>query len=278
MKPNIMVIALVITGCASGTVGPKANDETPAKSSTGDGGFVFGPGFDWDAGSELDGGSALDTGLEWDAATEWDATTEWDAGMEDAAEVSDASAPKDAAPDGACAQPLGPGDLAIEELMISSVSGSGDYGEWLEVRSQRDCKLNLRGLRGECPHGAQVATFEIADNVWLAPRGSFLVANSEDPAINHHLPGIVVSWGGSDLLRNQGTTITLLLNAAIIASVTYPSLTLIPGKSLTFPSDCDPAQRSDWTSWSTSTGSWFPGFWGTPNAPNNDVRCRLGDR
>src|SRR5437868_4642485 len=57
-----------------------------------------------------------------------------DAGEEPAQEASvaiDASAPS-LADAGACARPLGPGDLVIDELMIASVAGAGDHGEWLE--------------------------------------------------------------------------------------------------------------------------------------------------
>jgi hypothetical protein len=199
-----------------------------------------------------------------------------EAGETDAA-GDDASAdePANDAPDGACAEPLAPGDLRIDELMIESVAGTGDDGEWLEIESVRDCSANLGGLHGECPRGAKVATFDVTGDLWIPPRGTFVVADSTDPAINHDLPGTVVVWFGhpGDVLRNMGSTITVSLNGMLIDTVTYPSLTLAVGTSVAFPSNCDPSQRSDFSQWKRSTSSWFPGFLGTPNAPNTDVAC-----
>jgi hypothetical protein len=181
----------------------------------------------------------------------------------------------DAGPDGACEAPPATGDLAIDELMIASVAGTGDYGEWLEVRSTRDCALDVRGLHGECPRGAKVATFDVTQDLWVAAGGSFVVADSTDPAINHDLPGSIVVWSGrvGDVLRNQGTTITLTMGGTLIDSVTYPALKLTVGASLSFPTDCDLETRADWTRWQWSSASWFPAFFGTPNAPNDDIHC-----
>ena len=198
-----------------------------------------------------------------------------DAGADpDAIAVPDGP-PFDAGTNGACTQPLSPGDLAIVELMIASLSGTGDHGEWIEVASTRDCAMNLRGLRGECPLGAKVATFDVTDDLWLPPRGTFIVADSSDPAVDHDLPGLVLVWSGEpgDVLRNKGATVTLRANGVIVDSVTYPALTIVTGASIAFPFDCSPNTRSDWTAWQVSASPWFPNVLGTPNAPNSDVRC-----
>jgi hypothetical protein len=201
----------------------------------------------------------------------------FDAGSQDAEAPADAAGPAiDEAPEGACAEAPGPGDLVIDEIMIESVAGTGDDGEWLEVRNTRACALNLRGLHGECPRAASVRTFDIDGPAWIAPLGSFVVADSSDPAVNHDLPGTLVVWAGhtGDVLRNQGTTISLTMNETLIDAVTYPSLKLTAGQALAFPSDCDASARSDWTAWRPSVASWFPAFFGTPNAVNDDVHCR----
>ena len=179
------------------------------------------------------------------------------------------------APDGGCVAALGPGALIIDELMIESVAGSGDYGEWIEVRSTADCALDLGGLHGDCPVGMKLHTFDITGEVWLLPRGTFLVADSADPVINHDLPGPLVTWAGEpgDVLRNLGGTVTLSRGDQVIDTLTFPSLRPKIGATVAFPSDCPLARRSDWSAWRTSTASWFPGFRGTPNAPNDDVGC-----
>jgi hypothetical protein len=187
----------------------------------------------------------------------------------------DASAAIDPMPDGACTARLAPGDLAIDELMIASVAGSGDDGEWFEVTSTVACTSNLGGLHGECPHGSKVSTFDVSGDLWLPPHGTFVVADSSDPAINHALPGLLVVWLGhtGDVLRNEGSTLTLSFAGTLIDTVTYPSLPASVGASLAFPSACDAGLRSDFTRWKRSTASWFPGFFGTPNAPNSDLDC-----
>lgn len=185
------------------------------------------------------------------------------------------SPPFDAGPDGICAPALSPGSLVIDELMIASVAGTGDYGEWLEVASGQDCAIDLIGLHGECPKGNKVITFDVPFHFWLPAKGTFIVADSSDPAINHDLPGAIIAWSGEpgDVLRNEGTTVTLLLDGTIIDSIVYPNLRATPGVSISFPSGCSPPQRADWTMWQPSITSWFPGYFGTPNAPNSDVQC-----
>jgi hypothetical protein len=266
----VLLTAFVVSllGCA---VGPPAAGTSatadPAGDDSGD------PGV-WpaDDGGNDDSSSAL-------PASNQGADANVEPPGDDAA-PDDSSSPLDAAqsaapPPGACASPLAPGDLVIDELMIESVAGTGDYGEWLEVRSTLPCSADLRGLHGECPSGAKVRTFDVTDHLWVPAGGTFVVADSYDPAINHDLPGDVIAWSSQpgDVLRNKGATISLLVQDQLIDSVTYPALKLTVGTSLEFPPDCPLDRRSDWTAWEASSTSWFPGFFGTPNAPNADVSC-----
>ncbi len=193
----------------------------------------------------------------------------------DAAGAITVAPPFDTGEGGVCVNAPGPGDLLIDELMIASVAGTGDHGEWFEVTSTLGCAFDLRGLRGNAPSGSKVQTFAIGDDAWIPAFGTFVVADSSIAAINHDVPGLVVVWAGQpgDVLRNQGATVTLQFGDVIVDTVTYPSMTLIDGVSLAFPPDCELGARTDWTKWQPSTASWFPGFHGTPNAPNIDVRC-----
>ncbi len=230
------------------------------------------------AQTRLDEDSGVDDGAHPFDASSGDDYVDFDGSSDDdsgALRDARAAPPFDAGPNGVCAQPLALGDLAIVELMISSIAGSGDHGEWIEVRSALDCALSLRGLRGECAVGGTVHSFDVIDDVWIMPRGTFVVADSIVPAVDHDLPGVVIAWDGraGDVLRNLGSTITLRLGGAIIDSVTYPALKLEVGVSFAFPHDCTMSARADFASWRASTASWFPGFAGTPNAPNIDVHC-----
>jgi hypothetical protein len=197
-----------------------------------------------------------------------------DGGDDGAAAGEDASA-FDPTPDGGCAGPLAPGDLIIDELMIESVAGAGDYGEWLEVQSTLPCTVDLRGLHGECANGAKIRTVDVTSDIWIPAQGTFVIADSINRALNHDLPGTLLAWDGQpgDALRNKGATVSLRMQDTLVDSVTYPALKLSVGASVAFPADCPATRRSDWSAWQTSTASWFPSFFGTPNAPNLDVVC-----
>ena len=259
------VVSLLVLSSSTGACAAARVDPPPHRAKADDGGAVVVlPPADPAASDDA---SAIDPAE--DAAPPLD---------EDAAGAVDARAfpPFDAGPGGICAPPLAPGDLVIDELMIASVVGTGDHGEWLEVRSSRACTLDLRGLHGDCPNGAHVHTFDVTDDIWIPPKGTFVVADSGNAALNHDLPGVVLVWSGApgDVLRNKGGTVTLRANGALIDAVTYPALALTPGASLAFADDCPPSARSDFTRWQTSIASWFPGFLGTPNASNTDVHCQ----
>jgi hypothetical protein len=174
-----------------------------------------------------------------------------------------------------CLGPLAAGDLAIVELMISSRSGSGDDGEWVEIRSTRDCWLVLDGVAVESPRGTaapNVAT--VAAGLELAPGATFVVAGSADPGKNHGVPAPVFAWNATDVLKNDGDTVTVKAGGVVVDTLTYPALSnLTPGRSLAFPSDCAAGDRADWQRWSLTFASFAAGFQGTPNAPNADVAC-----
>ena len=264
---RLLFTILCGAGCSGRSVGPAPSFNAPADEDAGDDVIRApvesagdGPSHPADPSPAASASATVDaTGVETEASADPDAGS-------------------DAGPDGACARPLAPGDSTIDELMIDSVAGTGDYGEWIEVRSDLDCVADLRGLHGECPRGAKVATFDVTTDVWMPARGTFVVADSSDPAINHDLPGLVVVWFGQpgDVLRNKGSTITLSLGGTLLDTVTYPALPLAAGDSWAFPDDCDASWRSDFTKWKRSTASWFPGFLGTPNQPNADVACSAG--
>jgi hypothetical protein len=272
MRPQPLVVVLLVLTTFACTIGPPASNDTATASSQGDD-----SGYPPGAWSTDDSAGGDDAG--WISPTSQPDVGGWapanDAST-DADSANDAAvAGFDATPVGACPAPPTAGDLLIDELMIESVAGTGDYGEWLEVRSTQPCVINLRGLHGECPSGAKVRTFDVTDDTWLPSLSTFVVADTLDPAINHDLPGLLIAWAGrpGDVLRNKGATVSLRMQDTLVDSVTYPALRLTVGASTAFPADCPPSRRSDWTAWRTSSASWFPGFLGSPNAANVDVHC-----
>lgn len=191
-------------------------------------------------------------------------------------EAEAGSPPTDAALDAnACTTPAAPGDLVFDEVMISSVAGSSDRGQWLEVRSTRACALDLSGLTASAPHGQSFHTLTVATDVWLPAFGFFLIADSVDPSENNDLPGLVLAWDGSpaDALHKTSDTVTLAMGTVTLDTLSYPSKKRVAGTSLAFPAGCSPSLRRDFSSWLPSVASWSPGFFGTPGAPNTDVHC-----
>ncbi len=183
---------------------------------------------------------------------------------------TDASAPT------ACKTPVGPGDLAIVELTISSRSGSGDFGEWFEVKNTRDCISDVGGLVVSSPRGTLTDSFTVPIGTMLQPGETFVGGNSTDATKNNSLPGLVFSFEKADVLKNDGDTITIVSGSTTVDSITYPKFgtSLAIGVSLEFPADCPPAtNRGDWARWSVSGSTFSTGQKGTPNAPNADVTC-----
>ncbi len=198
-----------------------------------------------------------------------------DAGKPDASVDGGGSDGGTVAPKTYCAGALAAGDLAVIELMISSRAGSSDDGEWVEIRSNRDCWLKLGGLVVSSPRGAAAPNDATAPaDFELAPHGTFVVADSKDPAKNGGLPGVVLAWEATDVLKNDGDTVTVKSGATTIDTLTYPGFSnLEPGRSIAFPSDCAANVRSDWDRWSLTFDEWKPGKKGTPNGANDDIAC-----
>lgn len=174
-----------------------------------------------------------------------------------------------------CTGALAAGDLTISELLISSRAGANDDGEWIEIKNARTCWLHVKGLSIESPRGTTgTNAVTVTEDYDLAPGGTFVVADSADPAKNHGLPGKVFAWGIADVLKNDGDTVALKAGAVVVDTLTYPGFSnLEAGRTLAFPSDCPGNVRNDWARWSLTFDVYAAGFKGTPNAANDDVAC-----
>jgi hypothetical protein len=174
-----------------------------------------------------------------------------------------------------CADGVQPGDVKIVEIMISSAAGTGDKGEWVELQSTRtDCILDVSNLTISSPRGTGTDTVSITDGLQLNPGDTFLVADSSDATTNNSLTTPLYSWNSYDVLKNDGDEIDVTLSGTTIDTLTYPAFSnLQTGSSVSFPSDCQWTDRSDWSKWSYSFNVYFTPLTGTPNAPNDDVTC-----
>lgn len=173
-----------------------------------------------------------------------------------------------------CISGIAAGDLAIVELTIASRPGSGDPGEWFEVKSMRTCILDIGGVVITSPRGTATDSVTIPTNTLLNPGETFVVADTLDTTKNNGLPSPIFAFEKTDVLKNDGDTISITKGATTIDALTYPKFSLLSvGVSLAFPSDCPAGARSDWARWSVSQTSFATSQKGTPNAPNADVTC-----
>jgi len=191
---------------------------------------------------------------------------------------SDASPPPAPALDaGNACGPVSPGDFKVVEIMIASQYGSGDKGEWIEIQNAKSCTLNAKGLQIWTPRGLGKNTVTIGADAFIAPNGTFVVADSANAQINHALPGNIFAFEGepADALKNDGDTITIDFGQTTIDKISYPKFyNLAYATSVSFPADCAWSDRSDWGRWSDSFAKYGEGlFKGTPNADNTDVSC-----
>lgn len=174
-----------------------------------------------------------------------------------------------------CTGPLASGDVKIVEMMIASISGAGDRGEWIELQNTRTCILNLNGLTISSPRGNSTDSVSITTDVLIQPGASFVVADSASSSDNHGLPSaaLVATFNAYDVLKNSGDTINVTAGTTTVDTLTYPAFTLTPGRSIAFPADCAWTDRASWTRWSMSFNVWSSPYEGTPGADNADVSC-----
>ncbi len=174
-----------------------------------------------------------------------------------------------------CTGPMNAGDVKIVEMMIASVSGSGDRGEWIEMQNTLSCILNINGLSVQSPRGNSTDSANVTTDTLIPPGGAFVIADSSSSSDNHALPtaAVVATFEDYDVLKNSGDTINVFSGATLVDTLTYPSLAITAGRSLAFPADCQWSDRASWARWSMSFNVWSSPYEGTPGADNSDVSC-----
>lgn len=170
--------------------------------------------------------------------------------------------------------PCAPTDrsLVIVEVMVASISGAGDRGEWFEVVNTALCSVDLTGMTIESPtSGGTIKTHTISGGI-VRPGQFFVFALSGIAAENHDLPVDYVYGigGGVDevVLNNGADTITLRSGGTIVDEVAWPTGGFTYGRSRQFPGGADFAMNSNWAIWCDSTSAYTPGYFGTPGGPN----------
>lgn len=260
--------ALLIVGCAEGgEMGPDAFMMGDAGAPEGGAG---------DAG--VDG--AADAGIP--DATARDADT-MDASSGDAEPDSGAmdAAAMDASPPDATGPPctVAPGFVYINEIMIASVSGSRDRGEWFEIYNPGDCEADLSGMVIASPTSSGTMREHTISSLRIAPGSYTVLAQSLNPA-EHHGANVDYAYGtGSSTteIRFSNSRDSLLLRAGMdeIDRIEWTSSGFSYSTSRQFPTSGAISEHGTWSRWcdSTQTFSMTGGvFYGTPGMAN-DMTC-----
>ena len=206
--------------------------------------------------------SALDT-TDADDTQPQDADVDPDADADaDADVLTDADTLEDAETDGS---PSLPG-VVISEIMLAPCESAPGSGQWFELHNPGTVEVNLNGLTIEDGAGG---SFLIADAPAIAAGDWYIVAASDDPAVNGGIePDLVFS--GLDFSPDGGK-ITLLAGDLELVSITWTSAVL-PDAECTAAS-LDPAaigsagERS-FENWCPATTTYGSGDSGTPGEPN----------
>ncbi len=166
------------------------------------------------------------------------------------------------------------GVLVIDEVMISSRSGSGDRGEWFEAVNTGTCMIDLTGVviasqlstGGESTHTITAGT--------VGPGQYFVFALSGSTADNHALPYDYAYGSGAPtdiIFDNTADWLELRDGASVVDRVAWPSGGFTHGHTRKYPGTASATGNDNWASWcdttvvySTTGGT----FYGTPKLPN----------
>lgn len=164
-------------------------------------------------------------------------------------------------------------NILITEVMVASITGSGDKGEWFEIHNVGDCIVDLAGVEIVSPTGSGVEKVHSIVAGTIDPDGYFVLALSGNAADNHGLKFDYVYENSAldDVVLNNGADwIELRFGGAALDRASWPSSGFTYGATKYFPANLDPAMNGDWSKWLVSTAvysSMGGTFLGTPGAP-----------
>jgi len=237
----------------------------------------------FDTDSTGDSGPAADVAPPDDArdATDQDTTDADDALLQDVDVEPDAEADTstDVAADtdatDAATADTGPRSLGLvlSELMLAPCESAPGAGQWFELHNPGDVDVSLNGLTLQDGAGG---SFLISDAPPVAAGGWYVVAASDDPAINGGItPDLVYS--GLDFSPDGGE-ITLLDGESELLSTTWTAATLPDAECASAAVDPavigTPTERS-FDSWCAATTTYGSGDSGTPGEAN--LSCVVPD-
>jgi subtilisin-like proprotein convertase family protein len=171
---------------------------------------------------------------------------------------------------GVCVRVPQPGDLVITEIMVNPAQVSASQGQWFEIYSLADERINLEGAVIE--NASQ--SYTIGSSAVLEPSSFLVFGVEDDPALNGQVDVDVVYQGVE--LAQDADTLTLGYSGQILDQVVYGSTyPVAEGYSMTLhPSLFSPVENDTAGSWCFARRSYNSSDFGTPRGPNDECLCQ----
>lgn len=166
------------------------------------------------------------------------------------------------------------GDVVVTEFMKDPASVADLRGEWIEVRNNRPCRVNLEGWLLTDDAGNTHVISNGGNGVRIRPGNSLVLGASADPSVNGGV-AVAYQWSGYSLANGADSIILARPNGEIVDRVAYDDGLLwpdLPGRSIQVRLDSRTALLNDDPSrWCHSTSSVSPtnSDTGTPGWDND---------
>lgn len=166
------------------------------------------------------------------------------------------------------------GDVVVTEIMKDPSAVTDLRGEWIEVRNNRPCRVNLEGWILTDDAGNVHVIANGGNGVRIRPGGLLVLGASADQTLNGGVP-VAYQWSGYSLGNAADSVILARPNGEVVDRVAYDDGVLwpdLPGRSIQVRNEARQAQLNDDPSWwchSTTPISPVNSDSGTPGYDND---------
>ncbi|MFT7486378.1 MAG: hypothetical protein ACI9F9_002233 [Candidatus Paceibacteria bacterium] len=165
------------------------------------------------------------------------------------------------------------GDLLITEFMKDPTAVTDSHGEWIELRSNKNWRLDIEGLTISDLSGASFTLGNNGLGIFLAPGERFVIGNDLDPVTNGGV-AVQYQWSSFSLKNSSDEIMVSGANGIMIDMVGYDDgfrWPDTPGMSISLTEGIfHPAGNNDPSLWCHSSSAMGQGSdTGTPGSTND---------
>jgi hypothetical protein len=163
--------------------------------------------------------------------------------------------------------------IAIVEVMISSRSGAGDRGEWIEIYNAGDCfvDLGMAELLSPNTSGTPIV-WSFPPGTVIAPMGRLVLAQSTVAAENHDLMYDLSYSTSGIVLDNGGDSVSIRVPGTMLDTVSWGATDYVHGAARSFPDTLPITMNDSQARWCNATATYSTAtggpYRGTPRMAN----------